>query len=145
MGAIPGRLPKPDEKRARRNAPTFETTELAGGKAKAPALPGRAKLSKPTRAWWDTWKASPQADQFLATDWQRLLMLVPMVESYFAGNLGLLAEIRLNEAKLGATPEDRLRLRWRMRSADQQVEREGKKAARPAKRVDPRLKLVDAQ
>lgn len=143
---ITGPAPKPADKRARRNAPTFESTELVGGKAKPPALPGRSKLSAPTRRWWDTWVRSPQAAQFLSTDWQRLLMLVPIVEDYFGGEFKHLAEIRQNEAKLGATPEDRLRLRWRMREAANEEERAEKKAAaaKPSRgRRDPRLSLVE--
>jgi hypothetical protein len=138
-----GPAPKPDDKRARRNKPEIETTELAGDKGKRPALPGRRGLLPQTRRWWDTWAGSPQAEQFLATDWQRLIFLIPVVEAYFKGDLGSLTEIRLNEAKLGGTPEDRLRLRWRMRDADQEAERGEKKAAKPKRRGDPRLKLVE--
>lgn len=138
-----GPLPKADDKRERRNAPTFEATHLDAVPVKAPALPNRRKLSAPTRRWWDTWKSSPQAALFLSTDWQRLLLLVPMVEAYFGGDLSRLAEIRLNEAKLGATPEDRLRLRWRLREADKDAERAEPKAKTPARRRrDPRLSLV---
>jgi hypothetical protein len=42
-------------------------------------------------------------------------MLAPLIEQYFVEpSRQTLAEIRLNEAKLGATAEDRERLRWRI-------------------------------
>ncbi len=42
-------------------------------------------------------------------------MLAPLVEQYFAEpKTGLLAEIRLNEERLGATVADRMRLRMRL-------------------------------
>ncbi|MGH3762943.1 hypothetical protein [Actinophytocola sp.] len=55
---------------------------------------------------------SPQAQAFTVTDWQRLHMLAPLVDQYFAEpRKELLAEIRLNEGLLGATHVDRLRAR----------------------------------
>jgi hypothetical protein len=52
---------------------------------------------------------------FTATDWQRLHMLAPLVEQYFAEpKQALLAEIRLNEQLLGATVVDRQRARMRI-------------------------------
>lgn len=74
-------------------------------------------------------------------------MIAPLVDAFWAAEdpkvaKELLGEIRLNEAKLGATPEDRLRLRWRMAktlSADEG----GESAAEPSpRRADPRLQLV---
>lgn len=138
-----GPTPKPPERRARRNAAP-ETVELeVGCAAEAPVLPDADGYREETRAWYRTWCEAPQGTQFLATDWQRLHMLAPLVDAFFDSSRGprerkeLLSEIRLNEQKLGATPEDRLRLRWNLRAPAADNER------RPSrKRSDPRLKVV---
>lgn len=57
--------------------------------------------------YWDTWAASPQASAFLETDWQRLELLLPMVEQYLAGDMKLLTEIRLTEERWGALVRER--------------------------------------
>jgi hypothetical protein len=62
-------------------------------------------------------------------------MLAPLVDAYFKEpTRNLFAEIRLNEAKLGATPEDRLRLSWRLDASPDDAP-----AAAPKRRPDPRL------
>jgi len=140
-----GPAPKESSRRQRRNA-TPGTTELDSGARvkRPPALPPRAgrgrKWSASTRRWYEVWRRSPQATLFTATDWQRLHMLAALVEEfYLAPTKELLGEIRLNEAKLGATPEDRQRLRWEI--IDDSGEEAQKK--RPAsKRKDPRLLLI---
>lgn len=112
-----GPAPKDPEKRQRRNEDTIPTTELAPDAKpnRAPALPGARLLSAATRRWYRTWATSPQAVVFVATDWQRLHMLAPLVEAYFAEpKQTLLAEIRLNEQLLGATVVDRQRARMRI-------------------------------
>lgn len=147
-----GPTPKADEKRQRRNEPTFASIELdRDAKVKAPVLPQRSKLLARTRGWYETWASSPQAAQFLGTDWQRLQMLALVVDDFFrASEPGLrqklLAEIRSQEAKLGGTPEDRLRLRWRLAESDRAEERASKTTAKKSpsrKRSDPRLQLVE--
>lgn len=148
---ITGPTPKPDEKRARRNAPTFETTELAAGDAKPPALPNRRSLHASTRRWWDTWVESPQAAHFLATDWQRLLKIAQLEEDFHRAESAkerseLLGRIDRLEARFGATPEDRLRLRMRQASSAKVEDRAEKRAAasKPSRgRRDPRLSLVE--
>lgn len=82
-----------------------------------------------TRAWWADWKAAPQADLFTVTTWRRLLMLAPLVDQFHrTGSKDLMAEIRLNEAKLGATPEDMQRLHWSPKAAQRSAaaSRDGK-------------------
>ncbi|WP_327587927.1 hypothetical protein OHA25_13700 [Nonomuraea sp. NBC_00507] len=107
-----GRGPAPKTNAVRRNKQPSE--ELSGRGAEAPPLFKRAKYSTATQRWWDTWANSPQAEAFLDTDWERLQMLAPMVESYWQGDLKLLAEIRLNEERLGATIRDRQSLRMKL-------------------------------
>jgi len=102
-------------------------------------LPGASRLSKATRAWYRTWARSPQALRFAATDWQRLHMLAGLVERYFADpSKELMSEIRLNEAKLGATPEDRMRLRWRIVDQADKQEEAARPRRRSRQRSDPR-------
>jgi hypothetical protein len=145
---ITGPNPKPADKRARTNPPTFETTELAGGKVAAPRLVGRKKLSTEARRWWDVWSKSPQSGQFLATDWLHLEVLIHLVDDFYRADdakarTALAATILRVQTKLGATPEDRLRLRWRLAENAGAEERAGKKTPRAARRrVDPRLTLV---
>ena len=140
-------IPKDPEKRQRKNAAP-ETTDLDAAPVTAPRLLGSSKLLPETRAWYRVWCGSPQAKQFIATDWQRLHMLAKLVELFHRTESPeqakqLLGEIRLNEQKLGGTPEDRLRLRWRLRDADQADERANRSAPAPSrKRRDPRLQLV---
>lgn len=144
----PGPKPKDPDKRLRQNEPTFETRTLDPGRVvKAPSLPGASKFSKETRAWYRLWTQSEQAQQFLRTDWQRLWMVAYLVEDFYSCGdpklrKDLLGEIRLNEEKLGATAESRLRLRWKMAQNDAKDERDEKAAERPKRRTDPRLKLV---
>lgn len=144
-----GPAPKEPESRLGHSKPEA-TTELADGRVSAPRLVGRAKLVPAARRYWDTWAKSPQAAQFIATDWLHLDVVVRLVDDFHRAEDAkarkeLAGEIRLQAAKLGATPEDRLRLRWRLRDAKAAEEQAEKKAAKPAKRrSDPRLKLVEA-
>lgn len=150
-----GPTPKPDEKRERRNEPTFPSVELdSDAKVAAPDLPDADSLHERTREWWAAWTSSPQAAQFLETDWQRLKMLALVVDDFFTTDDAklrqkLIGEIRSQEAKLGGTPEDRLRLRWRMAGAKDADERVAKKASeRPAakrsrRKNDPRLEVLE--
>lgn len=142
---ITGPAPKDPSKRARTNAPTFPTAELdpAAAPTKARPLPGATKFTAATRRRWRAWATSPQASLFLETDWLVLERLAHLWDAFERGDLGVAAEIRLTEAKLGATGEDRLRLRWRLAEQKHGEERAQPSAPRRAKRrTDPRLALV---
>jgi hypothetical protein len=76
-----------------------------------PPLAGKRRWLKVTRVWWEGWRHAPQAATFGATDWLFLLETAVLVESFHRGDSSLASEIRLRVSKLGATPEDRLRLR----------------------------------
>lgn len=115
-----GRGPAPKENKLGRYQSELDKpeVELEVGSFEAPTLPGYREYPAKVKRWWDTWVASPQANTFTATDWQRLLMLAPMVDAYYnlAGEprairsaLLALTEIRQNESLLGATHLDRLR------------------------------------
>ena len=114
-------LPKEPSQRVRRNKD--ERLSLSRD--------GRARGPKPnpdwhddTKAWWDSWRKSIQAQVFESTDWQRLKMLARVVERFHSERMSpnaqkeLLAEIRQNEQKLGATLEDRIRLKLDVRERE---------------------------
>jgi hypothetical protein len=154
-----GLPPKDPSKRQRRNKPP-QLEELPDpDDVEAPPLPRRpagGRWEPAARRWYDTWARSPQAAAFGATDWGRLQMLAPVVDAYWREvrkdepsstvMVRLLGEIRLNEAKLGATVEDRRRLHWKLPEADQAPEAEPvpppARKRRPSGRRDPRLRSV---
>jgi len=113
--------PKPDGQRRRRNAPTHgEQLVTPDDVVRGPELDG--SYSDATRSWYDTWRRSPQAQLFEATDWQRLAILAPIVEVYFARpSAAALSEIRMNEERLGATVTDRMRARIRVQRDDEEA------------------------
>lgn len=120
-----GNGPAPAANKRRRNADTYSDVQTrvapTSSKLRGPTLlqatcglladydePVRLLLEK----WWTTWRRSPLAEAFLATDWERLAMLAPLVASYYARpHYTKLAEIRQNESLLGATHVDRLKAR----------------------------------
>lgn len=110
-----GMGPPPAARKRRANPDTFQDHQItvsAEATADAPALPDEDYYTPATRRWYRTWCESPQAAAFVATDWQRLHMLAPLVEQYFdTPSTKLLSEIRLNESLLGATHVDRMRAR----------------------------------
>jgi hypothetical protein len=76
-------------------------------------------------------------------------MLVPLVEKFYAEpTASLHAEIRLTEARLGATVADRMGLRWRIGSrgdvpAGEPAEPTGRDRRMPRPdRGDPRLRVI---
>lgn len=123
-----GMGPAPSPNRRRANADTFaadKTTVQADGRTRGPAL-GRGYRTE-TRAWYATWRKSAQARAFTPTDWQRLMMLAPLVDSYWREpDVKLLTEIRQNESLLGATPLDRLRARISVVQAPERAPKPGK-------------------
>lgn len=110
-----GPLPNPAaRRRAHNRADVFPVTRLpaAGFDGKPPPLPEASRFSAGTRRWYATWTKSPQATAFMQTDWTRLWLLAHLVEKYLDdATAPVLAEIRLQEAALGATLGDRRRLR----------------------------------
>ncbi|MFK0294490.1 hypothetical protein ACIQU6_29035 [Streptomyces sp. NPDC090442] len=119
--------PPPKENKRRRNADTFgvESSDSSASRdaVPAPSIPTPKRWLKATREWWQTWAESGQAAHFAGTDWQRLLALLPLVDSYnrltvaehatdtrkMRAALEIMKEVRQNESLLGATHVDRLR------------------------------------
>lgn len=144
-----GPLPKDASQRRRRNADAVTTTVLPteGPAGPTPELIGEHYDSR-TLAWYETWRSSPQASTFLPTDWQRLHMLAELVQQYWEEpKKDLLAEIRLNEAALGGTAADRVRLRWVVSEpeAPASTRHSGSSSRGSASRWDRVLKVVDGQ
>lgn len=111
---MPGRgpAPKPAEERRRRNVDPYPAAQVAGDdQVRGPELPDDIEWPAATREWWDTWRRSPQAQMFVATDWSFLLDTAMLHAEYWLGDRSLAAELRLRMAKFGTTPEDRMRLR----------------------------------
>lgn len=107
----------PDEQRVRRNRPASgsERELTRDNVRRGPELPGYVVWDERTVAWYESWRVSPQAQVFEVTDWKRLELLAYLVNDFFATpDKGLLAEIRLNEERLGALWTDRQRARMRI-------------------------------
>ena len=141
-----GPLPKDPSQRRRRNADAVTTTVLpaSGPDGPTPEFPGGHDYDSRTLAWYETWRSSPQAATFLPTDWQRLHMLAELVQQYWEEpRKELLAEIRLNEASLGGTAADRMRLRWTVAEPEDSTPRRSGRARSAASRRDRVLKVVD--
>lgn len=137
-----GPAPKDPEQRRRRNVDPVERRQVSADDVqRGPELPA-GDWPAATVRWWDTWRGSPQAQVFTATDWSFLLDTALLHAELWAGNGAVAAELRLRVAKFGATPEDRARLRLEV--ADQTPP--AKPVARKAgSRREQLLSLVDGQ
>lgn len=147
-----GPAPTSDQSKLRGHRKPEPFTELrpADKKKKPRALP-RAQDYKPaTRAWWKTWATSPQSAQFLETDWQRLTMVADLVDDFYCSiepreRKMLLDQIAKEEKRLGATVDDRLRLRWKFVENDAEADRAARapRARSRTSRRDPRLRAIE--
>lgn len=119
-----GPQPKDPNRRARTNADSVQQTKIRFEHAEQPDLPLDIDWHPRTRAWWEMWKNSPQAEHFMATDWDFLLDTALMHHAMWSKQQWTLAaEVRLRVAKFGATPEDRARLRMNFADADAKDEK----------------------
>lgn len=139
-----GRGPAPAEEKRRRNAaPAFDELPAEGYQGDFPPLPAsygievqekvkdvdetgeeytktvtrrrQLKYVHDTRDWYETWARSPMAARFTMVDWNRLQRMARLVDSYYRRpTKDIAAEIRLQEASLGASPLDRLRAQMRI-------------------------------
>lgn len=141
-----GPAPKDPAKRRRRNADPVPTRTVAeDGQQRGPDLPDGPEWPSQTISWWETWRASPQAQEFTSTDWDFLLDTALLHAMFWSGDTKVAAELRLRVAKFGATPEDRARLRLEVGQAEAAGQRP--KAAKPtlpsvAKLDDRRRRLI---
>jgi hypothetical protein len=116
-----GHGPPPADRKRRRNAdPDPDTVvshddELRGFELPEGVLPGDEEWHPRTLAWWSTWRRSPQAKTFIATDWDALLDTALLHHVMWTkGRWEFAGEVRLRAAKFGATPEDRMRLKMKV-------------------------------
>jgi hypothetical protein len=123
MGAR-GPAPKPPEQRRRRNKETREQLPSPPSNALRPVPEG--EWHSRAQSWWLRWASSPQAAMFIETDWLYLEMLLVLVSKFWSISSDpegsttlakdLMVEIRQAQQKLGATPDDRSRLKWDLKS-----------------------------
>jgi hypothetical protein len=110
-----GRGPAPKsvlQRESRTQAREDSSTKVApDGLLRGPDLPEGIDWPQQTLAWWATWRTSPLAQTFGATDWDFLLDSALLHAQLWSGNLSAAPELRIRVAKFGATPEDRLRLK----------------------------------
>lgn len=114
-----GPAPKPPGRKAGHSRDPHGTTTIEFAPAVAPSLPSGIDWHPMTVAWWDTLRSSPLAGAMMAVDWSFMLDTALLHHQYWNGDAKLAAEIRLRVAKLGVTPEDRLRLRIQAVAADE--------------------------
>lgn len=122
-----GRGPAPKEPEKRRRGArdgNAQTVLSADGELRGPELPALRSSGgvwpDVTRRWWDTYRRSPQAQVWTETDWQSHLVTADLHAAYWSdeGGTKFAPELRLREARMGATYEDRLRLRLRVVEPD---------------------------
>lgn len=111
-------------------------------KVRGPALP-RAAGDLPwharTKAWWETWRKSPQAQVMGDTDWDFLLDTALLHNiMWTGGRTDLAAELRLRVAKFGATLEDRLRLKLTIDPPDEPAAKASPTAAAKVTSIEDR-------
>ena len=94
----------------------------------------RVKYPQETRTWWNHWVNSPLNSGFTHHDWDYLLVTAAVHARVVLGiDTKGAAELRLREAKYGATPEDRAKLRIVTVNADNAEEESRIAAERNAK------------
>ncbi|WP_449336065.1 phage terminase small subunit [Streptomyces klenkii] len=135
-----GPAPKDPKRRAGHSKDPHPQTVLRFELAEPPDLPdlpGDSDWPARTLAWWEMWKASPQAEHFSSTDWDFLLDTAVVHARLWSGEMSAAAELRLRVAKFGATPEDRARLRMQFAQADEADSKrpEGGRSARERRGV----------
>ncbi|AYV29649.1 hypothetical protein ACFWNE_06645 [Streptomyces goshikiensis] len=115
-----GRGVPPKENAVRRNK-HMEADLSGSGSGIVPELPDAERYLPQVREWWDTWRNSAQAEQFLPTDVQRLKILVLLVQRIYemdGADLKAYAELRQQESLLGGTVLDRQRLRMKLKKQE---------------------------
>jgi len=96
-----------------------------------------------TSVWWETIWASPMAEEWVDADVPGLVALAFLVDEFWrTGNREIAAEIRMQQREYGLSPLSRRSLQWeviRVKRASR-----GETVVPPARRKDPRLRLVSS-
>lgn len=104
-------IPKPDGTKMKNSrAPKSDRLEVTG-EVLGPDLPLGLEWPAQTRAWWHSWRTSAMAQRFTPVDWDFLMDTALLHAKMWLGDTSVAAELRLRVSKLGATDEDRKRLR----------------------------------
>ncbi len=144
---MPGRGPAPQaqhqrERDTKRRVTDRQIVVKDDGAEVGPSIEDatlRSDWTPQTRQWWNVWRTSPQAKEFLGTDWNVLARCALLVERQILSPSGAIAaEIRLVEASLGATIADRQRLRL---AIERDPEGEPAPVVRLASREDVKARL----
>lgn len=92
-------------------------------------LPADKDWHPATLRWWNTWAASELMADLPETDWMELEATARIHHEFMtSGKFTLAGELRSRMAKFGATPEDRMKLRISIVSAEE-AERKANKPA----------------
>lgn len=143
-------IPKDPSRRARSNKPTRSERVLELPPAGPQDLPDDllevGEVWHPaTLRWWKRWAESPLSDSWTAVDWSVLEETAVLHHEYMKKRTFTLgSELRLREAKMGATPEDRARLRIVAADADAKDEKRQKPAGGSARDRYGSLRAVAA-
>lgn len=127
-------IPKPDGTTRRKDKPKA-TVVAEDGELRGPELPYGFDWPAPTREWWESWRRSPQAQTFTQTDWDFLMDTALLHAELWAGNAAVAPELRLRVSKMGATPEDRARLRIQIGEVEQSPARSASSASERRQRL----------
>src|SRR5678815_145228 len=77
---------KPDEKRLRRNKPTYDKVNVEwDGVVRGFDLPKGFKWHELTLIWWDMWRRCPQSMIMIDSDWEVHLVTASMHSAYWSG------------------------------------------------------------
>ena len=140
---MPSPIPKDPKTRQRTNrVPGASNLPPAGStRPTGPYLDRHRKWHPMTRAWWLDVRRSSMASEFVAVDWQGLLMLAELVEAFWRDpTQALAAEIRLQRQCFGLTPIDRRRLQWEIERGEQADQKTRRRKPVPLT-DDPRANL----
>lgn len=133
-----GPAPKPAGRRVRRNSDPIPSKVIPFHRGTQPELPEVQPSGDPWPAatvdWWRRWGESALADGFTATDWDFLLDTALLHARLWSGDASAASELRLRVSKLGATAEDRARLRIVFADADTKEARAGERKKAPSAR-----------
>lgn len=111
---MPDRGPRP--KRVLSSATKTKAREseyvhvAADGQVRGPDLPD-GDWPDATRAWWEAWRVSAQAQAFTDVEWHYLLDTALLHRALWLGDTRVAGELRLRLARFGATEVDRDRMR----------------------------------
>lgn len=118
MAGIGNTVPKDPSQRARRNKDHVVGRVVEAEPCPQPELPGDVEWPARTYQFWGVWGQSPLTDEFTAADWDYMIDTAFVHARFWNGDIKAAAELRLRLAKVGATAEDRARLRITFARAD---------------------------